>query len=223
MQKHLRALETITERLQASAQNRSIILNGSVAYGNADDASDLDLLVLCDWDGFESSSVEGIMAEIHFHRFDTLLARLHSKPMEVYRYLYAKVIRDDGNYAVLAQRARELYQSYRTPVQSMEKICYWLSSTEQKLLAALRTQNDLRTAYLLSTNTWKVLEGLYALNHKPVPPSGLAFHLLDTLDVPVEQWQQKLLLGTVETKAETMLRLIRFICRTEPEYTIRQG
>lgn len=212
MTEQLRVLETVTERLKQLPGVHSIVLNGSVAYGAATAGSDLDLLVLCGHDAFEADAVDGVWVEIHFHRCDALLERLSSNPAEIYRYHGARAISDDGTYARLAEAVRQAEQAYRPAVEALEKLRYWLSSTQKKLSAAISAKDNLRMAYLLSTNTWKVLEGLYAINGRPVPPSSLAYHLHSTLRVPCEGWFEGLLLGDVSTRAEMMLRLITCIC-----------
>ena len=49
-------------------------------------------------------------------------------------------------------------------IKIMDNICYWLSSTKIKLISAIDSNDELKMSYLLSTNSWKVLEGIWAKN-----------------------------------------------------------
>lgn len=213
MQKQIRIFEKVVGQLKQQPNIHSIAVIGSVAYGAAADDSDLDLLVLCDRDEFVSETIDGVWVETHFHQYDILQNRLNSTPTEVYKYLYSKTLHDDGSFARLVSIAKELYQNYRTPEKELANIRYWLSSTRSKLHSK-RNQNDaVGMAYLLSTNTWKVLEGLYAINNRPMPPSSLAYHLRDTLCVAMEHWFEKMVMGEIPARVETMLGLIDLICQ----------
>ena len=130
MQKQLAILDKEIDLLRQDKSNRGIMLMGSVAYGTATDDSDLDILVLCNKDEFISKYVENIFVEIHFQKLDTLRKKLESNPMEVYRYIYSRIIVDDGKLAELSAEAHNIYCNYKTPDKEKKNIVYWLSATK---------------------------------------------------------------------------------------------
>lgn len=210
MSKQLEILKNEVDIFQKDASISGVLLNGSVAYGTATETSDLDIIVLCEKDELVNQYVDGILVEIHFHTFETMMERLKRNPTEVYRYIYAKVQYDtNGKLNEIMQAAQHIYENYITPSEGLKNIAYWLTSTKMKLETALQAQDALKVAYLLATNTWEVLEGVWAVNNKPMPPSGLAFFCHKELEkVPCENWFVKLLTGEAVTRARFMIKVI---------------
>ena len=213
MKKQLEILDKEIDLLQQDKSTRGIMLMGSVAYGTATDDSDLDILVLCDKDEFISKYVENILVEIHFQKLDTMRKKLESNPMEVYKYLYSKIIIDDGELIELSAKAHELYNNYKTPDKEKKNIIYWLSATKSKLLSAIKSNDNVKISYLVSTNTWKVLEGVWAINNKPIPPSSLAFSTYSVLSLPLDNWFEGLFVEDTLSRANTMKTIIDIICK----------
>lgn len=213
MEKQLDILEKELQILKKNEKVEAVLLIGSVAYGTATDDSDLDLIVISNEDRFESKYIENILVEIHFHKYRTLLNRLENNPVEVYKYLYSKIIFDNGQLEKLIAKAKEIYNSYCAPDKEKEEICYWLSATKIKLLSAINSNDEMKVSYLLSTNTWKVLEGVWAKNNKPMPPSSIAFVKNNELTcVPCDNWFNKLLVGNNLSRANYMIDTIDWIC-----------
>lgn len=212
MKKHIELLNQLVEKQKADKSNTSMILTGSVAYGAATEDSDLDIIVICDRDQFVSENMDGILVEIHYNKFETLNQRLEKNPMEIYKYLFSRVIFDDGLANQLIIKAREEYSSYIVPAADKESIRYWLSATKAKLQASINSKDMLRVSYLVSTNTWKVLEGVWAINNKPMPPSSLAFHKRDAVNISFDNWFEGLFIGDVLSRANMMIYLIDIIC-----------
>ena len=213
MQKQLEILDKEIDLLQQDKSTRGIMLMGSVAYGTATDDSDLDILVLCDKDEFISKYIDNILVEIHFQKLVTMRKKLESNPMEVYKYIYSKIIVDDGKLTELSAEAHEIYNNYKTPDKEKKNIVYWLSSTKRKLLSAIRSNDDVKISYLVSTNTWKVLEGVWAINNKPIPPSSLAFNTHNALSFPLDNWFEDLFVEDILSRANTMIKIIDIICK----------
>lgn len=213
MKKQLDILEKELQILKKNEKIEAVLLIGSVAYGTATDNSDLDLIVISNEDRFESKYVENILVEIHFHKYSTLVKCLNNNPNEVYKYLFSSIIFDNGQLEKLIAKAREIYNSYCIPDKEKEEICYWLSATKIKLLSTINSNDEIKISYLLSTNTWKVLEGVWAKNNKPMPPSSIAFVKNSELTcVPCDNWLSKLLVGNNLSRANTMIRIIDWIC-----------
>lgn len=213
MKKQLDILEKELQILKKNEKVEAVLLIGSVAYGTATDDSDLDLIVISNEDRFESKYVENILVEIHFHKYSTLVKCLDNNPNEVYKYLFSKIIFDNGQLENLIAKAKEIYNSYCIPEKEKEDICYWLTATKIKLLSAINSNDEMKISYLLSTNTWKVLEGVWAKNNKPMPPSSIAFVKNGELTcVPCDDWLSKLLVGDNLSRANAMIGIIDWIC-----------
>lgn len=106
------------------------------------------------------------------------------------------------------------FDTYRVPDREKRAIFYWLASARIKLQAAKAAGDTLKLGYYTSTNSWKVLEGLWAVNDKPTPPAGAVWaHLPDLTRRPegLEAALHKLFGGTVEERSEAMLRLIGWL------------
>lgn len=213
MKKQLEIFNDEINNLKAFPNVYGVLLIGSVAYGRATESSDLDIIVLCNKDKFDSKYVNGILVETHFYTYDTMLRKLIANPSEVYKYLYSKIIFDDGKLADIIQQANSIYNNYTTSESMKNEILYWLSSTKIKLTSALQENDLLKISYIISTNSWKVLEGIWAVNNKPMPPSSLAFLTQDTLSViPYENWFTDLLIGDTISRGNSMLKIIEWIC-----------
>lgn len=213
MKKQLDILEKELQILKKNEKVEAVLLIGSVAYGTATDDSDLDLIVISNEDRFESKYAENILVEIHFHKYSTLVKCLDNNPNEVYKYLFSKIIFDNGKLEKLIAKAKEIYNSYCTPNKEKEDVCYWLISTKIKLLSAINSNDEMKVSYLLSTNTWKVLEGVWAKNNKPMPPSSIAFVKNNELTcVPCDDWLRRLLVGDNLSRANFMIETIDWIC-----------
>lgn len=213
MKKHLDILESEVKKLKQNKNVKGVLLIGSVAYGMATDNSDLDLIVISNENKFVSEYVDGILVEKHFAKYSILLKRLENNPVEVYKYLYSTIIFDNGQLEKLITKAKEIYNSYCTPEKEKEDICYWLSATKIKLLSAINSNDEMKVSYLISTNTWKVLEGVWAKNNKPMPPSSIAFVKNGELTcVPCDNWFNKLLVGDNLSRANYMIDTIDWIC-----------
>jgi len=168
---------------------QGVLLNGSWAAGCAAPQSDLDLLVLCDENRFAAEWVSGVLVETHYYTAQTARETLERKPMEVYRYLGAKVQFDRGQLAQLIALAEQMYCNYRTPVHECQRLAHWMTTAELKLCAALENNNTLLASYIASTNAWPLLEAVWAINNRPMPPQSTAFRLWDELELaPFSQW-----------------------------------
>lgn len=214
MKKQLEILNNELEILKSDKSIKGVMLIGSVAYGTATEDSDLDIIVLCDKDEFVSKYVDNILVEIHFQKYSTMLKKLKSNSTEVYKYIYSKILFDDGKLTQLVMEANKIYDNYITPSEEIQSIIYWLSSTKIKLLSAIKNNDLKKVSYLISTNTWKVLEGVWAVNSKPMPPSSLVFNKHDTLKtVPSVNWFEDLLIGDIHSRGNTMIDIIDWICK----------
>lgn len=92
-----------------------------------------------------------------FQKYSTTISKLKSNPSDVYKYIYSKILFDDGKLNKIINEANSIYNNYKTPTKEFDSIKYWLSSTKSKLLSSIKNGNAKQVSYLISTNTWKLL------------------------------------------------------------------
>ena len=213
MEKHNRIYNSVIYDLKSTPNVHGVLLNGSLAYGKATEYSDIDLIVLSDKDEFISKRVDGILVEEHFHTYERMIDGLERNPQDVYKYLYSKIVFDDGRLFEITKKAKILYDNYETPSDVKEGICYWLSSTKDKINGAISAGDLLKASYLVSTNAWEILKGVWAANNKPMPPTAITFSMRNILaEVPFENWFASLFEGTTLEKANSAIQIIGWIC-----------
>lgn len=214
MRKQLEIFHHLVLEFQKDASIDAVLLNGSVAYGTATDLSDLDMIVLGKRNDFVSQFIDGVLVEIHYTTFDKAICKLKSNPMEIYKYLDAKIEYDHGKAQELIRYAETVLEHYCVSKKEQSEICYWLKSTRLKLESAFSKQDVLLISYLVATNTWKVLEGVWAVNKMPIPPSSSLYRrYLKLKFIPFQNWFEKLLTGSAENRGSTMIEIIDWILK----------
>jgi len=215
MLKQFELLDIEIEALKKDQSICGVLLSGSLAYEKATEYSDIDLIVLSNKNEFVSHRVEGILIEEHFHTYEKLVDGLDKKTAEVYKYIYSKILFDDGRLTDLIKKAQFLYDHYKTPLEEKGKINYWLTTVKDKLNGAISNNDSLKTSYLLSTNTWEVLKGVWAVNDKPMPPSSIAFAFYHSLEaIPFDKWFESLFDKDINLRVESMIRIIDWIIKS---------
>jgi hypothetical protein len=212
---HQVLLQEILDEASQQPDIIGILLTGSVARGDALPGSDLDLRFLLTLDGNRSFSAElrrGILVECTYADVSKALHELDSNPMEIYGYLDGRILFDpQGALADLREQARQRFAAYRVPDDERRDIAHWLLSARIKLTAALTAHDSLKAAYLSSTVSWPLLQGLWAANEKPVPPNGSVWvHLKDLSRGPqdVEEQLKQFLLDEPFSRAQAAISLI---------------
>lgn len=181
-----RELENLTNDRAVSG----VLLTGSVACGCASENSDVDIIALCDRHCFETHFTDGILVETSFMTYEYAAEKLNAEPMDVYHYLDAEIAFDrDGRLSEIMALAKQKYENYRTPQKVMGGLYHWLMTVKIKL----ETADALKKRYLAHINAWKILEAVWAVNGKPMPPAGTAYRKRGELrTVPCENWFEKL-------------------------------
>jgi len=210
--KQLDILQSELERLKQDENVLGVMLIGSFAGGYATEHSDLDLYVLREHDGFEVEWIDGVMVEYTIAAPDTARKVIAEVPMEAYRWQGAKILHDpQGLLAALAEQARQAYEAYAPPERLQWRIAHWLVSFELKLAAALAAGDACKAGYLAATNAWMLLEAVWAVNNRPMPPTGTAYQLYQTLErVPCAGWFEGMFRGTIEQRAAHMRSIIKW-------------
>ncbi|WP_299429470.1 hypothetical protein [uncultured Meiothermus sp.] len=75
------------------------------------------------------------------------------------------------------------------PEPRRKALAYWLQNARRKLQTAHSEQAPLKMGYLASTQSWKILEGLWAANHLPMPPAGAVFAHISRLEAPLPPFE----------------------------------
>jgi hypothetical protein len=141
------------------------------------------------------------------------LHRLNTENTEVYRYLGSKIVYDlDGRMLNLMMTALNKYKNFKTNPDDKEEIRNWLHSTGIKLKAALHNNDMLKTIFITSTASWKIIEAVWAVNDKPVPPMSRVMPELANLNrVPEPKWFEGLFCELTELRAKNMLSIIGWV------------
>ncbi len=213
---HRILVEKELDRTRNDAQVTGILLAGSVARGDTSPSSDLDLCFLLH-DGcarvFEAETISGILVERKYADAVQARIKIERNPMEVYAYLDGCILMDrQGILATLTVAARDRFETYKMPNEERQSIAAWLRSAAIKIKAARSTGDDLKAAFVATTIAWKILEGMWAVNNRPMPPSGCVIpHLKDLHLQPIvadPDWFRGLFQANAQVRIETALALI---------------
>ena len=80
---------------------------------------------------------------------------------------------------VMKTRERKILEStQRKRVEIIQNVVFDHKGIKQEI-------NNI-TIIRKATNTWKVLEGVWAINNKPIPPSSLTFNTHNILNLPLD-------------------------------------
>lgn len=214
MLKQLVIFHNLVSEFKKDGTIEGVLLNGSVAVSTANELSDLDMIVLGQRDEFVSQVIDSIPVEIHYTTFDSAINKLKSNPMEVYKYLDAKIEYDSGRMREIITYAESTYENYRVSRRQQNEISYWLKSVKPKLESAFSKQDLLLVTYFVSINTWKVLEGIWAVNQKPVPPASSLYRRYKELElIPSLNWFEGLLIKDPEHRGRVMIESIDWILK----------
>jgi predicted nucleotidyltransferase len=215
---HRLLLQEAVERACGDTDVTGVLLVGSVARGDAYPGSDLDVYVLLR-DGcsrsFRSEVRQGIIVEHRYADYDHAAEEMERNPMRVYAYLDGHILYDpEGQLARLVNMARARLESYETPGKEKHKIAYWLESARYKMIVAREAGDLLQAAYVVSTASWPILEGLWAANDKPMPPNGaVRAHIRDLSRTPpaLEDLWHRFFAGDVSDRIQAAIELIDWV------------
>ncbi|MGH2397475.1 MAG: nucleotidyltransferase domain-containing protein [bacterium] len=215
---HRRIVSNLLSKYERDRDIIGVLLEGSLARGDAFPRSDVDLRVLLVDGGkqpFHTEIVEGVRLEVRFMDFHHSLSRLQENAMDIYAYLDGRILHDpSGRLAELAQIARSRFAAYRASADDRGRLAYWLTTAREKIVAALDAKDLLKASFIATTSSWQVFEALWIVNDKPVPPAGtLLSHLKDLTLIPgdLDSLLRELLLGTSEDRPAAAINLMTWL------------
>lgn len=191
---HEQLISEALKELEYDSEVIGVLLQGSMARGDGYPTSDLDLFILLR-DGcrrpFVAFEEQSILIEHHASDREYATAKIRANPMLAYGFTDGRILRDDsGGLAELSRVAHEVIDSYKTPPSEREGILYWLRSSRIKINAAKDAGDLLKASFVVATTSWKILEGMWAVNDLPMPPSGTVLaHRKDLTQVP-DNWDE---------------------------------
>ncbi|EJQ50623.1 Uncharacterized protein BWINRASL_02796 [Bacillus mycoides] len=205
-EKHKKLVQIILNENLSMYKVNGLMLIGSIARGDAYSESDLDLYVLLEngqKKDFHSEMREGILIEYKYADFNQIQVNFKNNPMELYSFLEGEILIDkSGELKKLKGMAKYKFENYCVSSDKVRGISHWLHSSLIKIKSALKANDELKASYIVQTSTWALLEGIWAINNKPVPPAGSVLKYIESLSkVPTnfEGFINKLFLGdTIE-------------------------
>lgn len=129
--------------------------------------------------------------------------------MEIYSFLDGKILIDkNGLLHRLQTIASQKYKNYCISEKEVKGISHWLLSAANKIKATVEMQDDFKASYVITTSTWVMLEGIWAVNNKPMPPSGAVWAHIKELPIRMDNMDE--LLNDVFLE-KTSIRIASFI------------
>ncbi|MBG0961901.1 DNA polymerase subunit beta [Bacillus anthracis] len=217
-EKHKKLVQTILNEYLFRDKVNGLMLIGSVARGDAYPDSDLDFYILLE-EGqkkkFHSEMREDILVEYKSADFNQIQINFKNNPMELYSFLEGKILFDkSGDLKKLKEIATYEFENYRVSSDKRKGISHWLHSSLIKIQSALKANDELKASYIVQTSTWTLLEGIWAINNKPVPPAGSVLRYIQTLpNIPIhlDELLNKLFLGDTTERIRSAIFLIEWV------------
>ncbi|MBL3845733.1 nucleotidyltransferase domain-containing protein [Bacillus paranthracis] len=217
-EKHKKLVQTILNEYVFRDKVNGLMLIGSVARGDAYPESDLDFYILLE-DGqkkkFHSEMREDILVEYKGADFNQIQVNFKNNPMELYSFLEGKILFDkSGELKKLKEIATYEFENYRVSSDKVKGISHWLQSSLIKIQSALKANDELKASYIVQTSTWTLLEGIWAINNKPVPPAGSVLKYIQTLPnkpIHLDALLNKLFLDDTKDRIKAAIELIEWV------------
>jgi hypothetical protein len=156
-----------------------------------------------------------VIVECAYADVNQARAKIKRDPMRVYAYLDGQILYDsEGWLEKLTGLARVRLESYEMSAEEKHKLAYWLESARHKMIAARQAGDLLQAAYVASTTSWKILEGLWAVNDRPMPAGGtVRAHIQDLTRRPsaLEDLWHRLFAGDAPSRVQAAIEVIEWI------------
>ncbi|MGH0431065.1 nucleotidyltransferase domain-containing protein [Bacillus hominis] len=216
--KHKKLLQTILNESLYMYKVNGLMIIGSIARGDAYPESDLDLYVLLEngqKKDFHSEMREGILIEYKYVDFNQIQVNFKNNPMELYSFLEGEILIDkSGELKKLKEIAKNEFENYRVSSDKVKGISHWLHSSLIKIQSALKVNDELKASYIVHTSMWTLLEGIWAINNKPVPSAGSVLRYIQALPIRptnFDEFLNKVFLGDTTERISSAIFLIEWI------------
>ncbi|EEK78496.1 DNA polymerase beta domain protein [Bacillus cereus R309803] len=217
-EKHKKLVQTIVAEIVFKDKVNGFMLIGSVARGDAYPESDLDFYILLE-DGqkkkFHSEMREDILVEYKSADFNQIQLNFKNNPMELYSFLEGGILFDkSGELKKLKEIATYEFENYRVSSDKVKGISHWLHSSLIKIQSALKANDELKASYIVHTSTWTLVEGIWAMNNKPVPPAGSVLKYIQTLSnrpTHFDELINKVFLGDTRERISSAIFLMEWV------------
>ncbi|GAB6421645.1 nucleotidyltransferase domain-containing protein [Bacillus luti] len=217
-EQHKKLVQTIVAEIVSKDKVNGFMLIGSVARGDAYPESDLDFYILLE-DGknkkFHSEMREDILVEYKSADFNQIQLNFKNNPMELYSFLEGGILFDkSGELKKLKEIATYEFENYRVSSDKVKGISHWLHSSLIKIQSALKANDELKASYIVHTSTWTLVEGIWAINNKPIPPAGSVLKYIQTLSNRPNHFDElinKLFLGDVRERISSAIFLMEWV------------
>lgn len=217
-ERHKKIIKEIIQCFSKDNEVIGLMLIGSHARGDAYITSDLDLLILLKEGlsrSFEASTINDILVEYKYLDINKARKKLKINPLEPYQYLDGRILFDkDGVLQTLVDEALIIYNHYQMDCKERKAIFHWLYSARIKIYSAVQSEDYLKAIFITSTTSYKIIEGIWGICNKPVPPAGSVLPHVDDLidDIPmIREWIETLYLGTIEERIFKAIDMIDWI------------
>ena len=215
---HEHALDVSLARLSVDPAVAAVLLQGSVARGDANPGADVDLVVVLAegrTPGFRHGHVAGVRVEEHRASLAELRAKLASRPGIAYGLTEAHLVYGPSTIeGTVREMARDALATFHLDGPKRTRLAYWLTTSAEKCEAAAEQDDWARAALIADATLWPLLEGLWGANDLPAPPVGNVLSRLSTLPhVPpnVEEAFQRLLLGNAQERVAAFTELATWV------------
>lgn len=217
-QHHKRLVRTILNDCSSKDEIIGLMLIGSVARGDAYPESDLDLYILLETEQnkkFHSEIRDNILIEYKYADFNQIQLNFNNNPMELYSFLEGKILFDNKEFLKqLMEIAQYKYKNYCISTNKIKEISHWLNSSLIKINAALKANEELKASYIVNISTWVILEGIWAINNKPIPPAGSVLVHIKALSnrlINLEDLLNKVFLGNTTERIHSAIIIIEWV------------
>ncbi|KAB2441029.1 nucleotidyltransferase family protein [Bacillus luti] len=217
-EKHKKLVQTIVAEIVSKDKVNGFMLIGSVARGDAYPESDLDFYILLE-EGqkkkFHSETREDILVEYKSADFNQIQVNFKNNPMELYSFLEGGILFDKSSeLKKLKEIATYEFENYRVSNDKVKGISHWLHSSLVKIQSALKANDELKASYIVHTSTWTLVEGIWAMNNKPVPPAGSVLKYIQTLSNRPNHFDElinKVFLGDTRERISSAIFLMEWV------------
>lgn len=185
---------------------------GSRARGDHGLQSDLDLIGFSKESGFYRFQDQGHLVELHVYNS---VQAWFTKPSWWYVLDELLILQDDGTLEYLKSQVSKWFGAYQPLLSDIRKNKDWLEAFIRKIES---TKRELKVTYLINTNLWEILSGVFMMNHRPVPANSGMYRMAPK--ILGEQIFSDLLLSSPELRKKIACQLVNDIIEHHRQYLL---